>query len=186
MMKYLTIIIISILVGCGLNLSVGYITETKVNPVTGEMESVTYSPYFEYEYRTPDKNLLVRLVVSLGPERVPEEYQHTGVFADDLQRSYRDGIVDWVSEIYFINTSNFDAEVSPTYIKVGNDDKEFSNLFTIASSEWKITEPLITLSSNYGTKVDVEFKFTYKGKEYHIQGIAKRLTTEQIENKYSR
>ena len=47
---------------------IGYMAETIPNDETGDWETITYSPYFEYEFTTDDGALLapcVRLVVTL-------------------------------------------------------------------------------------------------------------------------
>ena len=173
-----------LLIGCASNQDIGYMTDTQVNPTTGKMETTEYSPYYEYEFTTADKNLMARLVITLGPERVPPGYKHTGTFAKNLKSSYRNGIVDWVSEIYFFNLSNSLIEVTPTYVKVGNDSEVFSRTLDIPPSGYKISDPLISLHSVYGTKSEVTFKFEYKGKEHKVEGTAKRMTTNEINSKY--
>ncbi len=184
-MKYLIVLLLFFLVGCSNTAYVGYMNESKTNPKTGKFETIEYSPYYELEFRTEDRVVLSRLVISLGPERVPPGYQHSGTFAKDLQRSYRDGIVPWVTEIYYINTSDEEISVKPTYVKVGHKTKNFEHNYTITPSKWKITEPVIFLTSNYGTQTDVEYKFIYNGKEEHVVGIAKRLTKSEVKAKYS-
>jgi hypothetical protein len=178
-------ILILLLVGCSSVSQVGYMTESKTNPDTGVFEEIEYSPYYEFEHRSDDKTVLARVVITLGPERVPQGYKHKGPFSQDLQRAYRDGIVDWVSEIYFINTSKEKISLSPTFIQVGHDKKMLSNSYTIEPSKWYITDPLIALHSVYGVKANVEFKYSYQGKDYHVKGIAKRMSTKQISEKYS-
>jgi hypothetical protein len=178
-------ILILLLTGCSSVSQIGYMTESKPNPDTGIFEETNYSPYYEFEHRSDDKAVLARVVITLGPERVPPGYQHTGIFSKDLQRSYRDGIVDWVSEIYFINTSKNEISLKPSFIQVGDSTLTLTRNFIIEPSKWQITNPLIELHSVYGTESNIEFKYSYKGKDYHVSGVAKRMTTRQINRKYS-
>jgi len=184
-MKIIYGILVLLLAGCSSIAQVGYMTESKTNSDTGVFETVEYSPYYEFEHRSNDDVVLARVVITLGPERVPSGYQHKGPFSQNLQRAYRDGIVDWVSEIYFINTSKDDITLRPIFIQVGHDKKIFSNSYTITPSKWHITSPLIALHSVYGIESNVEFKYSYKGKEFHVKGVAKRMSTKQINEKYS-
>ena len=184
-MKYIFVIVLLAFVGCSNKSMIGYMTESKSNPETGLFETIEYSPYYEFEFRTEDKSILARLVITLGPERVPHGFKHKGRFANDLQRAYRDGIVDWVSEIYFINTSDSVLRVTPSFIKVGYDEMNFSEELNISPSSWKITKPLVALHSVYGTKSKVEFGFNYNGKEYKVLGEAKRKSVSEISEKYS-
>ncbi len=49
----------------------------------GVETKVHYSAYMELEHRSTDRVVLSRLVVSLGPERVPPGYRHAGPFAEN-------------------------------------------------------------------------------------------------------
>lgn len=184
-MKFIPCLLLVLISGCTNKSYLGHMTESKVNPKTGKFESVEYSPYYELEYRTEDNAVLARLVITLGPERVPKGFKYKGRYSEDLNRLYRDGIVEWVSEIYFINTSNDQISLSPIHLKVGNDEVYFENEFSIPPSKWKITSPLIELNSVYGTKSNVRFKFNYGGKEHNVVGVAKRMTVFEVNEKYS-
>lgn len=186
-MKYLSFVVLLFFVGCSSTGDVGYMSVSKTNPTTGEFETINYSPYYELEYRTKDNVILARLVITLGPERVPEGYVHTEHhYASDMSKAYRNGIVDWVSEIYFINTSDAETKVTPIYLKVGVDEKDLNGEFSIQPAKWKISEPLIAISSVYGTQSNVEFSFIYNGEEHIVKGVAKRMTVNEIRTKYSR
>jgi hypothetical protein len=52
----------------------------------------------------------------------------------------------------------------------------------ISPRQWKITFPIVGLHSNYGTQTTVSFAY----KTYLVEGVAKRLTLEQVESKYGR
>ncbi|MBK6378208.1 MAG: hypothetical protein IPF61_15000 [Xanthomonadales bacterium] len=80
---------------------------------TGRWTQTHYSPYYEFEQRSDDGSVLARMVITLGGERVPKGYKFTGPFSEDLAAAHRDGIVEWVWEVYLINTSKELITVTP-------------------------------------------------------------------------
>ena len=174
--------ILLLLLGCGSVPPTELVMRTYENGV----ETTThYSPYMEMEQRSDDKVVLSRLVVSLGSERVPAGYVHEGPFADDLSRSYRDGIIEWVSELYLINTSDSPIEVELVSVSADGKSANFGTTHIIPAGKWYISPPLIELHSNFGTKTKVEYAYRYLGKLYEVKGMAERLTIEEVEAKYS-
>jgi hypothetical protein len=152
----------------------------------GKFRETVYSPYYELEHRTDDGVVIARLVITLGKERMPENHKHTGPFADDLKAAYRGGLVEWVSEIYFINTSDSPIVVAPKSISVGGAQRAFSESYTIDSDKWAITPPAINLSSAYGQVTEASFVFDYGGKQHVVSGTAKRMTVQEVKAKYGR
>jgi len=185
-MRYFVVFVLVLMTGCEKAPNTGYMTQSTPDSETGVLEKIHYSPYYEFEHLTEDGLVLARLVITLGPTRVPEGFQHTGIYAQDLQGAYEEGIIDWVSEIYFINSSESGVVVEPLNIKVGSDRAVLNGTYAIEPSTWKITEPLIALNSAYGTEVGVELKFNYKGQEQRAKGIARRLTVVAMAEKYDR
>ncbi len=153
---------------------------------SGQERQVVYSPYMELEHYSDDKAVLARLVISLGPERVPDGYQHSGTFAKDLSRSYRDGIVEWVSELYLINKSEEPIDVELISVTSDGKSKQFGTVFQIEPQKWAISDPVIELDSSYGIRAEVEFSYSYAGKTYDVKGNAERLTVDEVRAKYSR
>ncbi|TEW50151.1 hypothetical protein [Psychromonas algicola] len=167
----------------------GYMVESKPNPETGELEAVHYSPYYEFESYSEDGSMLIRLVITLGLERVvntklSSESSVAG-FLESRDEFYKDGLVDWVSEIYFINQSESDIQVKATHIKVGQEALALEDELTIAPFTSSITHPLRSINSVYGSESDIEITFIYKNKEYKVAGVAKRMTVDAINLKYA-
>ena len=178
--KHIFLALALLLSACGGNKNVGYMVDT--DPKT--LKQTLYSPCYELESVSDDKILVVCLVITLGPERVPKGYKHTGPFSDDLDKAYREGIVDLVSEIYFVNHSDAPIEVKPLSLKVLKKKKEFSGVKTINPHQWIITDPMIELNSNDGVVVPASFNYEYRGKKYVVDGIARRLTVDEVKMKY--
>lgn len=139
-----------------------------------------YSPYYELEREFKDKGLLTRLVITLGEERIPSGY----VSKNDILSHCSGGIVPWVSEVYFINTSQRPIAVEPTKLLVGGSSKSFQGPVTIAPGKWFITAPLIEASSNYGVEAQASFEFIVMGEAQKVDGTAKRMTMEEVGAKY--
>ena len=158
-------------------------TESGPDPATGKSSEIRYSPYYELEQRSDDQAVLARLVITLGGERVPKGYVFTGPFAGDLKAAHRDGIVEWVTEVYFINTSAKPISVTPKQVL---DAPATKKQVEILPGQWYITAPIVSLHSNYGTKQKVSFAYEYGGKTYLVDGVAQRLTVEQVSAKYGR
>ncbi|MCP4323101.1 MAG: hypothetical protein GY787_14910 [Alteromonadales bacterium] len=166
------------------NRKIGYMVETNLDPKSGQFHEIEYSPYYEFEQFNSETGLITRLVITLGPERVPEGFRHQGPFSDDLPSLYRDGIIDWVYEIYFINTSKQPIVIDEQELVVGDYQKLFSGATTIQPGKLFITEPLVRLNSNYGTEMGFILEFTSNKLRVEIEGIAKRMTTIEVKNKY--
>ena len=161
----------------------GYMNESGPDPKSGRWSETHYSPYYELEQRSDDHSVLARMVITLGGERVPKGYHFTGPFSDDLAAAHRDGIVEWVWEVYYINTSKVPITVTP---KTVMGSPSVDQPFEISPGEWKITPPLVGLHSNYGIESPVSFEYEYAGKSYKVEGKAKRLTVEEVKEKYGR
>lgn len=161
----------------------GYMNESGQDPNTGRWTQAHYSPYYEFEQRSDDGSVLARMVITLGGERVPKGYKFTGPFSEDLAAAHRDGIVEWVWEVYLINTSKEPITVTPKSV-MGSPSSNAS--FEILPGQWKITPALVDLDSNYGVESPVHFEYEYAGKSYEVVGVAKRMTVEQIKQKYGR
>lgn len=167
----------------------GYMVESKPNPETGELEAVHYSPYYEFESHSDDGDLLIRLVITLGLERVLNAEINAENSADELLESrdafYKDGLVDWVSEIYFINQSESEIQVKAKHIKVEQAGLTLDDVLTIAPFSSRITRSLRSIDSVYGSESAIEFSFIYENKEYTVAGVAKRMTVDAINLKYA-
>jgi hypothetical protein len=159
----------------------GYMNESGQDPNTGRWTETHYSPYYEFEQRSDDRAVLSRMVITLGGERVPEGHKFTGPFSEDLKTAHRDGIVEWVWEVYLINTSKVPITVTP---KTVMGSPSTGQPLEIPPGQWKITPPLVGLHSNYGVESPVSFEYEYAGKTYKVEGTAKRLTVEQVKQKY--
>jgi hypothetical protein len=159
----------------------GYMNESGKDPNTGRWSETHYSQYYELEQRSDDRAVLSRMVITLGGERVPEGYKFTGPFADDLKAAHRDGIVEWVWEVYLINTSKAPITVTPRTVMGSPSD---NRPLEIPSRKWVITPPIVGLHSNYGVESPVSYEYEYGGKSYKVEGTAKRLTVEQVKQKY--
>jgi hypothetical protein len=159
----------------------GYMNESGQDPKTGRWTETHYSPYYELEQRSDDRVVLSRMVITLGGERVPKGYKFTGPFSEDLKAAHRDGIVEWVWEVYLINTSKKPITVTP---KTVMDSPSTNQPLEILPGQWKITPPLVGLRSEYGVESPVSFEYEYAGKSYLVEGTAKRMTVEQVEHKY--
>ena len=167
----------------------GYMVESKPNPETGELEAVNYSPYYEFESHSEDDALFIRLVITLGLERILNTYtgaeNNVTAFIESRDQLYKDGLVDWVSEIYFINQSESEVKVKATYLKVGLATLALEDELTIAPFTSSITHALRSINSVYGSESDIEFTFIYKNKEHKVTGVAKRMTVDAINLKYA-
>lgn len=164
-----------LLTGCASITCNGYMDASSA---TGERKR--YSPYYELEREFRDKGLLTRLVVTLGEERIPSGY----VGKDKVVGQCSNGIVPWVSEVYFINTSQQPITVEPTKLLVGESSKSFQGSVTIAPGKWFITPPLIGARSNYGVEATASFEFYVRGEAHKVEGTAKRMTIEDVRDKY--
>lgn len=163
----------------------GMLIESGTDPKTGKSYEIVYSPYYEFEQRSDDGVVLARLVITLGGERVPKGYEFTGPLSDDLAAARRDGMIESVSEIYFINSSSQTISVMPKKLAVG-DERSFDQAIEIPPGARRSTPPLVKLDSNYGTREAISFDYEYGGKSYHVEGTAKRLTVGEVEQKYGR
>jgi hypothetical protein len=159
----------------------GYMTESGLDPTTGRRTETHYSPYYELEQRSDDRAVLARMVITLGGERVPTGYKFTGPFSEDLTAAHRDGIVEWVWEVYLINTSKEPITVTPASVMGAPSSNE---PVEIAPRRLMITTPIVGLHSNYGVESPVSFEYEYSGKSYKVMGMAKRLTIENVKEKY--
>ena len=114
----------------------GYMNESGQDPNTGRWSETHYSPYYELEQRSDDRSVLARMVITLGGERVPKDYKFTGPFSEDLAAAHRDGIVEWVWEVYLINTSKVPITVVPKTV-MGSPSS--NQPLEILPGQWKIT-----------------------------------------------
>ncbi len=152
----------------------------------GQWQTEDYSKYFEFEQSTNDGSVLSRLIVTLGPERVPDGVEVKARHYANLREAYRDGLVEWVSEIYFINNGSSEVQVTPISIQVAGRTLDFGDTLTIPSGERQITAPLIHIGGSFATEVPVEYSYSYGGRRYDVEGVAERLTTKELKSKYGR
>ncbi|MGR8931248.1 MAG: hypothetical protein ACU836_11440 [Gammaproteobacteria bacterium] len=164
--------------------------------VSGDGVKTMYSPYHELEQRSDDGKVLARAVVTLGEERVPPndpdaERAAKGIMqaygVTDLNQIRRDGYIEHVLEVYFINTSNAPIELTAESASMEGIKKQFDQTTEIAPHQWFITPPIISfgLNYNYGVIDKVGFTYVYNGKHYKINDKAMRLTVEAVNKKYS-
>lgn len=163
----------------------GNIMNENLDSKPNEPQDLEYSLYYEFEDFNPELGLITRLVITLGPERVPEGFKHDGPFSDDLTTLYNEGIVDWVSEVYFINASNEPITLEPKKLGVRKFQKQFSDVVTIEPQKWFISEPLIALDSFYEIEADFILEFNCNNLVLKFEDVAKRMTADEIKNKYN-
>lgn len=159
----------------------GMLVESGSDPKTGRSYEIRYSPYFELEQHSDDGVVLARLVVTLGGERVPKDYKFPE--SRDAAADRRDGLVEWVTEIYFINTSKQPITLTPKVVSAEG-RRSFDQHLDIPPRELRITPALVGIGSNYATAAEVSFDYEYAGKTYHVEGKAPRMTVEQVKAKY--
>ena len=159
----------------------GMLVESGNDPKTGRSYEIQYSPYFELEQHSDDDVVLARLVVTLGSERVPKDYKFPE--SRDASADRRDGLVEWVAEIYFINTSKQPITLTPKAVSA-KERRSFDQPMDIPPRELRITPALVGIGSNYATATEVSFDYEYAGKTYHVEGKAPRMTVEQVKAKY--
>jgi len=157
----------------------GNMVSSSLNEQTKKMEKTLYSAYAEYEFLTNDKKLFVRFVNTYGPERVPQGEQ----ISNDL---YKDGLIDWVGELYFINYSDKVLSVKPLKLRMMDKFVAFEEEYNIEPNAYTVTPPLRMVHSNYGTEFQVEFSFMYNGKLIELKSMAKRLTQDEVKLKYAK
>ena len=183
--KYLTNLAFNKLIGRPALSEAGYMISTATDSESGKMENTNYSPYYEFEYLVEDCAVLVRLLITLGQERLPPEFQNRREYAQEMKELYRDGIIEWVTEVYIFNLLESEIEIQPLYVKVDNSTKPLDQRLSISASSFAITAPMVHLHSVYGTQSNVEFTFECNGKTHEVSGIAKRKTVDEINNRYS-
>ena len=167
-------------------INTGLMVARKSNEQTGKMEEIHYSTYCEYEYRIDDKKILVRFVTTFGKERLPEDLGGKSplLYGSDKQL-LRDGLTQWVSEIYFINYTDAPVTIKPVQLTISNETLKFVSALTVEARSHAITPPLIQVQSNYGTEIEVDFSFVIDDKLHEVKGVAQRLTLDEVKAKYS-
>ena len=160
---------------------IGYLDEERENKVTGKMEPVSYSPYYEFEKSSDDGLLFIRLVITLGPERIPDSYTFS---SKEIKKYQQDDLIHWVSELYFINNSDSTALIKPMRLSIGDKEVEFKGVYEIEPGTWKLTPSLISIDLIHKTTADFKYVYHYQDKDCCVEGKAKRLTTQEVAAKY--
>lgn len=167
-------------------INTGLMVAQKPNAQTGRMEEIHYSTYSEYEYRVEDKKILVRFVTTFGKERLPANLEGKSalLYGSDKQL-LRDGLTQWVSEVYFINYTDSPVTIKPVQLTISSETLKFESVLTIEAHSHAITPPLVQVQSNYGTEIEVDFSFIIDEKLHEVKGVAQRLTLDEVRAKYS-
>ncbi len=147
------------------------------DPKTGEFRTIGYTPYFELRETHADEGYRLKLVITMGSERLPE-----GV----MPSPDRD-LTDRVTEVYLLNDREQAVDFAPVSLSLGGSDILF------ISTETRSVEPRTAvacppahdLDINMSAEEDVVFTYRLDGEERVMQGVAQRLSDEDLRRLYS-
>ena len=184
--KYFSAFVLSVLISsCASNDP--RIVEGGVNPNTGIWENRVMSSYLEMETKYLEDKLVVRIVTTLGDERVPPNHYFTGDLARNGKVRYKDGFTPEVTEIYFINKSDSEILIKPLKIEVFDSGlvEMSGNVISISPNSWEISTKHVRATSVFINSRPVKFHFLLNGKEEKIEGEVIRLSESEVKDKYS-
>ena len=163
-------------------------TQGGVNEKTGVWENTVMSPYLELEKKYLEGKLIVRIVTTLGDERVTEGHYFTGNLTKDGKVRYKDGFTPEVTEVYFVNYSDSDIKVTPLTIEVFDSGtiKMKDNEIVVPAHNWKISSKHISATSVLINNRLVKFQFLLNGQEKEINGKVIRMSESAVKTKYSK
>lgn len=157
--------------------------ETHINS-QGKEETVIYTPYFFLDYFVEDQGLLCRTFVTLGDERLSGDNKKN--YKQTSKKLFKNGeLVYAVAETYFYNWSENQINIEPlSFIWKGASDEtpfEINNyLIQVESQSQNITPPIIQYAFYLTKEFKISFSLKINGKPYQIEGIAKRMTREDL------
>jgi len=162
--------------------------EGRVNAKTGAWEETVMSPYLEMEKEYLNGELIVRIVTTLGDERVPDGHYFTGNLTKDGKVRYEDGFTPEVTEVYFVNYSDFDVTVTPLTIEVFDSGtiSMKDNDIVVPAHNWKTSSKHISATSVLINNRPVKFRFLINGEEHEISGKVIRMSESAVKAKYSK
>jgi len=102
-----------ILSGCARYNAPFIMTSENLNLITGVREQNVLSPYLELNEQYLQGKLSVKVVTTLGDERVPSGHYFTGKYSTDGEINKQDGFTAEVTEVYFINNSDTNIKITP-------------------------------------------------------------------------
>ncbi|TAA42569.1 hypothetical protein [Corallincola spongiicola] len=137
-----------------------------------------FSPY--WQAKTEIENVEFDTLVTLGEERLPEEYRLT---EDELKFLKSPDMIESVHEIYIRNNSVDDVVVEVLAFNAnGHFGSHKGHEYTVKPGEWVKTAPHVSVSSIYSAELfNYGFKCLINGVEHDVKGKTRRLTVEELE-----
>ncbi|EKE70632.1 hypothetical protein [Gallaecimonas xiamenensis] len=147
--------------------------------------TVIYSPYFEFEHFVAEQGAVLRLVISLGPERVPKDSPLNGAEQQaQLNELLADGFLEFVAELVVLNLGEAPLEAELGELQVDYFRDNLDSAFTIAPGSCAYSPPQAYVALAYATELNASITLSLNGQPLVLQGKAQRLTVEELHSKY--
>ena len=148
------------------------------------VKKVLYSPYFEFETYLEDTRLLIKLVFTLSNEGIAKTTH--APLTNAAQKVGRRLHIFREATLFFINQGETPVEVTPKYLEVDAESiyKLDDQPQLIASGHYHECEPAMAMDVQDRRNFDFKIVLEYKGEMHELIGSAKRMTVEQVQEKY--
>ncbi|KAA9129676.1 hypothetical protein F3N42_15030 [Marinihelvus fidelis] len=157
--------------GCASN---GRVSSSTLDPQTGEFVQTQYSEYFEDSQVVEDGALKLHLVITLGAERLPKQYEIQNSWGR-VQRSQGD-----IEEVYEVYISNLGESAVDLELSTLNNMALAPASVSITPGSHVKTDPLVRMTSAYKMENPYVLTYNYKGVQKELKGTARRLAFEDL------
>lgn len=147
------------------------------DPETGVFESVDYTPYFELRETHADEGYRLKLVITMGSERLPE----------GASPSPDRDLTDRLTEVYLLNDREQPIDFAPVSLAIGGVEIPFVSTETrsVAPRTALACPPAHDLDINMSTQEEVVFAYRVDGEERVMRGVAQRLSDADLKRLYA-
>lgn len=164
------VLLVTMLQGCT-NSPWGRVIAYQTDPETGEVAEVLYSEYFQAKQEIADQRVLAHLIITLGDERLPEDYtidRPVNRFLDESEA---------VIEIYLTNQS---AEpIALRHLRLGGLELGPEEI-VIEPGEHCVTKPLVRWSSVFRAARTQTLHYEFNGAAHEAEMVEERTRVDQL------
>ena len=158
----------------GVHKNTSYMTVNRPDPVTGKMEKLLYTPYFIYDHLDAVNNFRLRIIITLGNERLPDGFTPT---------QDRD-LINRVFEIYFLNDADQTQRFLPVSVKYGADSGAAmpfpSHELLIEPQTQQVSSAVTDLDIPFATELDFILQYKVNNQVFSLRAQAPRFTQQDM------
>ena len=152
----------------------------RINHIDSQLKETSYSKYFSILDSVANKQVIAHIMVTLGKERLPKDYEGIKGWGKLTNKNYEEGIFEAVTEVYFSNITDQDVSFILHSVNTTGRKDFKSQVISIKPKSFYKTDAFVTIASKYKTEFPYQLDYTFEKQKKMISGTIKRDSMDKL------